>query len=88
MPYFLAVSPDEKLAVVGNRLPADDASQPANGTAGPTSRYVTGQGSSAADDPTAVELVIGDRPAAYGMGLARSISQSAAASAVARLTAD
>jgi DNA-binding beta-propeller fold protein YncE len=69
MPYFLAVSPDEKLAVVGNRLPADDASQPANGTAGPTSRYVTGQGSSAADDPTAVELVIGDRPAAYGMGL-------------------
>ena len=48
---------------------AGPAEQRTDGTAGPTSRYVTGQGSTAADDPTAVELVVGDRPAAYGMGL-------------------
>ena len=29
MPYFLAVTPDENLAVVGNRLPEGDASDPA-----------------------------------------------------------
>ncbi|GAG46321.1 unnamed protein product, partial [marine sediment metagenome] len=29
MPYLLAVSPDEKLAVVGNRLPAGKATDPA-----------------------------------------------------------
>ncbi|MGA2620503.1 MAG: hypothetical protein ABSF26_23020 [Thermoguttaceae bacterium] len=43
--------------------------QRSDGTEGPTSRFVTGQRVTAADDPTAVELVVGDRPAAYGMGL-------------------